>query len=56
MNLAYYYPIIFWNTACLITDSGELEENGSTDYTKIANAIGKIILNASRCSSVNTTG
>lgn len=42
MNLASKFPIIFWNTACLITDSGELEENGSTDYTKIANAIGKI--------------
>ena len=22
MNLAYKYPIIFWNTACLISDSG----------------------------------
>ena len=22
MNLAYYYPIIFWNTANLIVDSG----------------------------------
>ena len=22
MNLAYHYPIIFWNTACLITDAG----------------------------------
>lgn len=22
MNLAYKYPIIFWNTACLITDAG----------------------------------
>ena len=29
MNLAYKYPIIFWNCACLIADSGgaELEEN-----------------------------
>lgn len=30
MNLAYKYPIIFWNTACLISDSGgaqsELDE------------------------------
>lgn len=26
MNLAYTYPIIFWNTACLITNSGGLEE------------------------------
>ena len=22
MNLAYKYPILFWNTACLISDSG----------------------------------
>lgn len=42
MNLATKYPIIYWNTACLITDSGELEDNGSTDYTKLAKAIGKI--------------
>lgn len=53
MNLAYYYPIIFWNTACLITDSGELEENGSTDYTKIANAIGKIMQTDTKISLVN---
>lgn len=26
MNLAYTYPTIFWNTACLITNSGSLEE------------------------------
>lgn len=26
MNLAYSFPIIFWNTACLITNSGSLEE------------------------------
>jgi len=26
MNLAYKYPIIFWNTACLITDSGGNEQ------------------------------
>lgn len=53
MNLAYHYPIIFWNTACLITDSGELEENGSTDYTKIANAIGKIMQTDTKISLVN---
>ena len=87
MNLAYKYPIIFWNCACLITDSGgaeQLEEDDggiyieaeeevvdiyepedfdeyeyidapdrktkvkkkrakSTDYKKIATAIGKMI-------------
>ena len=79
MNLAYKYPIIFWNCACLITDSGGAEENDeepieeivdiyesedfenyeyidspdkttkvkkkrtkSTDYKKIATAIGKM--------------
>ena len=26
MNLAFKYPIIFWNCACLITDSGGAEE------------------------------
>ena len=34
MNLAYKYPIIFWNCACLITDAGgdekELEEEEET--------------------------
>ena len=59
MNLAYNYPIIFWNTANLIVDSGamNLEEeiyneekedeeeklkNSSTNYGKIASAIGKM--------------
>ena len=38
MNLAYKYPIIFWNCACLITDSGgvdyeeEEDENGKILY------------------------
>lgn len=27
MNLAYKYPIIFWNCACLISDSGGLEQD-----------------------------
>ena len=64
MNLAYKYPIIFWNCACLITDSGgaaniededdddedieeetpeeEKKKKRSTDYKKIATAIGKM--------------
>ena len=53
MNLAYHYPMIFWNTANLITDSGELEENGNTDYTKIANAIGKIMQTDTKISLVD---
>lgn len=42
MNLAYHYPIVYWNTACLIVNAGadeEIEENKSTDYGKIATAI-----------------
>ena len=56
MNLAYFYPTIFWNTANLIVDSGAeyeydedededdyVEVEGSTsDYGKIASAIGRI--------------
>ena len=26
LNLAFKYPIVFWNCACLITDSGGLEQ------------------------------
>jgi len=26
MNLAYHYPIIFWNCACLISDAGSADE------------------------------
>ena len=42
LNLAYHYPIIYWNTACLIVNAGaddQVEENKSTDYGKIATAI-----------------
>ena len=46
MNLCYKYPIIFWNTACLITDSGGSEdletEDKTNNYDKIAAAIGKM--------------
>ena len=31
MNLAYKYPIIFWNCACLITDSGGAEQSEEED-------------------------
>ncbi len=43
MNLAYKFPIIFWNCACLITNSGSIEDNDSADYGKIATAIGETI-------------
>ena len=54
MNLAYKYPIIFWNTANLIVNSGAMNleeefeeqnediENSSCNYGKIASAIGKM--------------
>lgn len=47
MNLAYKYPIIYWNCACLITDSGGAEANEeankTNNYGKIATAIGKML-------------
>lgn len=54
MNLAYKYPTIFWNCACLITDSGGAEDDPdeteeekkertkNNNYEKIALAIGKM--------------
>lgn len=39
MNLAYKYPIIYWNTACLISNSGG--EGDSSDYAKIAKSVNK---------------
>lgn len=42
MNLAYHYPIIYWNTACLTINASaneEIEDNKSTNYGKIAKAI-----------------
>lgn len=46
MNLAFKYPLIFWNTACLITNSGGSEDSNSegknNNYDKIAKAIGKV--------------
>ena len=35
MNLAYKYPIIFWNCACLITDSGGAEDNENEEEPEI---------------------
>jgi DNA polymerase-3 subunit alpha len=53
MNLAYKFPIIFWNTACLITDSGALEDNGNTNYGKVAKALGTILSRGIEVSLVN---
>jgi DNA polymerase-3 subunit alpha len=38
MNLAYNFPIIFWNCACLITDSGgaqEIDEDGGIYFDEV---------------------
>lgn len=34
MNLAYRYPIMFWNCACLISDAGGAESEDSTEDTE----------------------
>ena len=43
--LATQFNPIYWNTACLIVNSGATEQDngGSTDYGKIAKAIGDIL-------------
>ena len=40
LNLYHKFPSVYWNTACLIVNSGD--EGDSTDYAKIALAIGGI--------------
>lgn len=40
MNLCLKFPIIYWNCACIITDSGG--EDSGTNYDKIAIAINKM--------------
>lgn len=42
INLATYFNSVYWNTACLRVDSG-LEEDASSNYGKIAKAVGNII-------------
>lgn len=45
MNLAYHYPKIYWNTACLTINAGADENNDNnktTNYGKIAKAIGEL--------------
>ena len=40
--LATYFPSVYWNTACLRVDSG-LDEDASSNYNKIAKAVGNMI-------------
>ena len=35
MNLAYKYPIIFWNCACLISDSGGAEKDENEEENEV---------------------
>lgn len=45
MNLAYHYPKLYWETACLSVSAGadeESEDNKSSDYGKIASSIGNM--------------
>lgn len=44
LNLYNHYPPVYWNTGCLIVNSGDLEAS-STDYSKIALAIGATLKN-----------
>ena len=44
---------VYWNTACLIVNSGSLDDDGQTDYAKIAKALGKIINNGIKVSCVD---
>ena len=60
MNLAFRYPIIYWNCACLIVNSGGNndeddfdDESTSTDYTKIAKALGDTIMAGIKISLVD---
>lgn len=45
LNLAYHYPIVYWNTACLSINAGaddSVEDNKSTDYGKVGVAISRM--------------
>ena len=46
LELATKFPAVYWNTACLAVNSGsadEANEGKSTDYGKVAKAIGEIM-------------
>lgn len=52
--LATKFPSIYWNTACLIVNSGSAEiGSGTVDYKKIAKAIGAIQSNGIKLTLVN---
>lgn len=56
LYLATSFNPIYWNTACLIVNSGSLEnleDEKSTDYSKIAKAIGDIMSRGIRVSLVD---
>ena len=40
--LATYFPVVYWNSACLRVEAG-LEDDASTNYGKIAKAVGEMI-------------
>jgi len=47
LNLAFLYPAVYWNTACLSVNAGSLEDSEAlkpkpTDYGAIASAISKM--------------
>lgn len=42
LNLYNHYPSIYWNTGCLVVNSGD-ETGTSTDYSKMAVALGATI-------------
>ncbi len=45
MNLAYHYPKLYWETACLSINAGadeDTEDNKSTNYGKVAQSIGNM--------------
>lgn len=50
--LATYFPVVYWNTACLRVDAG-LDEDAASNYGKIAKAIGNMINNGVTVKPVN---
>ena len=45
MNLAYRYPIMFWNCACLISDAGGNEELDEDDEECVDNCVEESYVN-----------
>ena len=52
MNLFYYYPRQYWNTSVLIVNAGA-SENSTSDYSKLAVAIGNMKSNGINVSLPN---